>query len=56
MAAETLAAAGFIRRRDTTYGTAPGIEAELREAHDDAASLADLLAPAYEAFRAVLRG
>ncbi len=53
---ETLARAGFVRLQDTRYVVAPGVEAELREGRDDTASVAELLAPAYEAFRTVLRG
>ena len=53
---ETLAAAGFLRPRDTTYEPAPGIDAELRDSREDAASVAELLSPAYEAVRIVLRG
>lgn len=51
----TLLAAGLLREKDTTYEVAPGIDAELRDAHDDAASLAELLKPAWDAFRVMLR-
>lgn len=52
---EAMVMAGFLRLRDTTYTLAPGVEAELRESHDEAASVAELLAPAYDACRAVKR-
>lgn len=51
----TLSAAGFITEQDTTYTVSPGIEAELRDARDDAASLAELLGPAWEALGQLLR-
>ncbi len=47
---ELLRAAGFIQADDTTFAVAPGIDAELRDAGDDAASLADLLGPAWTTF------
>lgn len=52
---ETLLAAGFISADDTTYVVSPGIDAELREARDDAASLAELLKPAWEGFAQMLK-
>jgi hypothetical protein len=52
---ETLSAAGFVREKDTTFELAPGVDGELRDSRDDAASVVELLKPAYEAFRRVLR-
>lgn len=51
----TLLAAGFLREDDTTYSVTPGLESELREASEGAASLADLLAPAWAALTRLLR-
>jgi hypothetical protein len=52
---ETLIAAGFVREKDTTFELAPGVDGELRDARDDAASVVDLVKPVYDAFRGVLR-
>ena len=52
---EVLCGAGFIVPRDTTYVVNAGIDAELREAKGDTASLAELLRPAWSALATLLR-
>lgn len=52
---EVLLLSGFVRRDDTSYVLAPGIDAELREARDDGGSALTMLRPVWTALDETLR-